>query len=120
MEQRHPVSASRPVLVGFLTGLLHVGGGLLIVPALVLSMGYAMAMAVGTSVVIISITSLAGFPEQLGNNLTPWHVVVPFTVAAITGSPVGKRLAGDTLTRALAAPLVAVACYVAIRADAQL
>jgi len=112
------------VLVGFLTGLLHVGGGFLIVPALVLSTGYAMPMAVGTSLVIISITSLAAFLERLGNSLTPWHVVVPFALAAITGSLVGKRLAdrltGDTLIRALAALLVAVACYVAIRADAQL
>lgn len=110
--------------VGFLTGFLGVGGGFLIVPALVLAMGFGMPTAVGTSLVIISITSLAAFVERLGHGAVPWNVVVPFTAAAIIGSLIGKRfsdrVSGSTLTRAFAVLLVLVAGYVAIRAGTQL
>ena len=108
------------LVVGFLTGFLGVGGGFLIVPALVLAMGFTMPVAVGTSLVVISITSLGAFVERLGHGGVPWSVVVPFTLAAIAGSLVGKRVAdrisGTSLTRAFATLLVVVAGYVAVRA----
>ena len=112
------------LLVGFLTGFLGVGGGFIIVPALVLAMGFGMPTAVGTSLVIISITSLAAFVERLGHGTIAWDVVVPFTAAAIAGSLIGKRLSekvsGAALTRAFATLLVLVAGYVAVRAGTQL
>ncbi len=108
------------LVVGFLTGFLGVGGGFLIVPALVLALGFTMPVAVGTSLVVISVTSLGAFIERLGNGGVPWDVVVPFTLAAIAGSLLGKRVAdrisGPTLTRAFATLLVLVAGYVAVRA----
>ncbi|MDQ2756576.1 MAG: sulfite exporter TauE/SafE family protein [Actinomycetota bacterium] len=108
------------LVVGFLTGFLGVGGGFLIVPALVLALGFTMPVAVGTSLVVISVTSLGAFVERLGNGGVPWDVVVPFTLAAIAGSLLGKRVAdrisGPTLTRAFATLLVLVAGYVAVRA----
>lgn len=112
------------LVVGFLTGFLGVGGGFLIVPALVLAMGFGMPTAVGTSLVIISITSLAAFVERLGHGTIPWEVIVPFTAAAVVGSLIGKRLSekvsGAALTRAFAVLLVLVAGYVAVRAGTQL
>ncbi len=112
------------LLVGFLTGFLGVGGGFIIVPALVLAMGFGMPTAVGTSLVIISITGLAAFVERLGHGAIAWNVVVPFTAAAIIGSLIGKRLSekvsGAALTRAFATLLVLVAGYVAVRAGTQL
>lgn len=128
---RSPAAVTRVVrvvvvalVVGFLTGFLGVGGGFLIVPALVLAMGFGMPTAVGTSLVIISITSLAAFVERLGHGAIAWEVIVPFTAAAIAGSLLGKRLServsGATLTRAFAALLVVVAGYVAVRAGSQL
>ena len=80
------------LVVGFLTGFLGVGGGFIIVPALVLAMGFGMPTAVGTSLVIISITSLAAFVERLGHGAIAWDVILPFTAAAIAGSLMGKRL----------------------------
>ena len=83
-------------------------------------MGYAMPVAVGTSLVVISITSLGAFVERLGHGDVAWAVVVPFTLAAIAGSLAGMRVAdrisGTSLTRAFATLLVVVAGYVAIRA----
>ena len=111
------------LVVGFLTGFLGVGGGFVIVPALVLAMGFGMPTAVGTSLVIISITSLAAFVERLGHGAIAWDVILPFTAAAIVGSLLGKRLAervsAAALTRAFAVLLVLVAGYVAVRAGAR-
>jgi uncharacterized protein len=105
--------------VGFLTGFLGVGGGFLIVPALVLALGYSMPIAVGTSLVIISIASAGAFAERLGSSTIPWQIVVPFTVAAIAGSFGGKaisdRVSANTLTRGLAALMIVVAAYMYTR-----
>lgn len=110
--------------VGFLTGFLGVGGGFLIVPALVLAMGFGMPVAVGTSLVVIAVTSVAALAERLGHGAVPWGVVVPFTVAAVTGSLLGKglseRVRPALLTRAFAVLLVLVAGYVGVRAGLQL
>ena len=112
------------LVVGFLTGFLGVGGGFIIVPVLVLAMGFGMPTAVGTSLVIIFITSLAALVERAGHGAIAWEVVLPFTAAAMAGSLFGKRLSekvsGATLTRAFAVLLVLVAGYVAVRAGSQL
>ncbi len=112
------------LVVGFLTGFLGVGGGFIIVPALVLALRYEMPVAVGTSLVVISITSLGAFVERLGTTAIPWHTIVPFTVAAVLGSFAGKRVSdwvsGTTLTRAFAGLLVLVGIYVAVQAGASL
>ncbi len=107
------------LFVGFLTGFLGVGGGFVIVPALVMALGLPMPVAVGTSLLVIAInsgSSLLARPE-LGS--LPWGIVVPFTLAAIGGSLVGRRvgarLPAAVLTRSFAGLLVAVGTYVAIR-----
>jgi uncharacterized membrane protein YfcA len=112
------------LIVGFLTGFFGVGGGFVIVPALVVALRYKMPTAVGTSLIIIAINSAGALAVRIGHSSIPWHVVVPFTTAAIIGSLAGKRVAdkasGNSLTRAFAVLLIAVAIYVAIRAGLQL
>lgn len=116
--------AAAALVVGFLTGFLGVGGGFLIVPALVLTLGYSMPVAVGTSLVIIAITSGGAFAERLGSASIPWQIVLPFTVAAIVGSVAGTaisdRISGNALTRGFAVLLAAVAVYVATTAGLNL
>ncbi|MBM6399325.1 sulfite exporter TauE/SafE family protein [Phycicoccus sonneratiae] len=110
--------------VGFLTGFLGVGGGFLVVPALVLALGFAMPTAVGTSLVVIALTSLAAFAERVGHGAVPWGVVVPFAVAAAGGSLLGRhvtdRVPAVVLTRAFAVLLLLVGGYVAVRAGTRL
>lgn len=118
---RYTKIVAAAVVLGFLTGFLGVGGGFLIVPALVLVLGLSMPKAVGTSLVIIAITSLAAFGQRLDQiTAIPWQIVLPFLAAAIIGSLLGKRvtarMSGNTLTRAFAGLLLAVAAYVAIQA----
>lgn len=103
--------------VGFLTGFLGVGGGFLVVPALVIVLRTPMTFAVGTSLMIIALNSVTSFVSRLGVAEFDWKVIVPFTVAAIVGAVVGKRLAdrlsGTLLTRAFAIMLMVVGGLVA-------
>ena len=108
------------LLIGFLTGFLGVGGGFVIVPVLAIALGFSMPVAVGTSLLVIALNSAVALVARVGNSTFAWDVIVPFTLAAIVGSLLGKkvadRVASHTLTRAFAVLLVAVAVYVAARA----
>lgn len=83
--------------VGVLTGLVGVGGGFLIVPALVVLGGLSMHLAVGTSLVIIALKSLSGFMkymdvmEAAGLSIH-WELVLIFSAIGIVGSVIGGRL----------------------------
>lgn len=105
--------------IGFLTGLLGVGGGFLVVPALVLLLRMPMAAAIGTSLLVIAINSGASLVARSGAAEFDWALIVPFTVAAVVattfGRRVGARFSGDALTRAFAVLLVAVAGLVVVQ-----
>lgn len=80
--------------VGLLTGLVGAGGGFLIVPALVLLGGLPMTAAVGTSLLVITMNSLAGFTGHLTSLDLDWVLTGGVSAAAIIGSLLGARLAG--------------------------
>ncbi|BBP44283.1 sulfite exporter TauE/SafE family protein [Thiosulfativibrio zosterae] len=85
------------LLVGAITGLVGVGGGFLIIPALVLLGGLSMRLAVGTSLVIIAIKSFAGFIGYLSVlealNLTiDWHIIGIFSVIGVLGGWLGHKI----------------------------
>lgn len=85
------------LIVGAVTGLVGVGGGFLIIPALVLLGGLSMRLAVGTSLIIISIKSFAGFigylPVLDGLQLTiDWEVISIFSLIGIIGGWIGNKL----------------------------
>ncbi len=86
-------------VVGLLTGFLGVGGGFLVVPALVLALGLPMAYAAGTSLVVITITSASALAVRAGTGASPdWALVGVLTAAAIIGGWAGARLAARTDT----------------------
>ncbi|MFI1865790.1 sulfite exporter TauE/SafE family protein [Streptomyces jumonjinensis] len=100
--------------LGAVTGVLGVGGGFLAVPALVSVVGLRMKAAVGTSLLVIVVTSLAALATRTGTaDGLDWAVIAPFTGAAILGAWDGRRLAakvsGDRLRRLFAYVLLAVA-----------
>jgi uncharacterized membrane protein YfcA len=106
--------------IGFLTGFLGVGGGFIIVPVLVVLLRYDMPVAVGTSLLVIALNSAVALAARLGHGGLIWHIVLPFTLAAVAGSLAGKKVAdridAASLTRAFAVLLLAVAVYVGIQA----
>lgn len=115
-----PKAIATGAVVGFLTGLLGVGGGFLIVPALALVLGLPMSMTVGTSLVIIVINSIAGFAAHLGDMHINWAVTLAFAASAMVASLVagrlGQRLSDKVLKRGFAGLVLLVAVYVAAQA----
>lgn len=108
-------------IVGLLTGFLGVGGGFLVVPALVLALGLPMRYAAGTSLVVITITSAAALAVRAGAGTHPaWSLVALLTAAAVLGGRAGARLTTRTDTSKLQAAftvlLLLVAGYTASRA----
>ncbi len=108
-------------VVGLLTGFFGVGGGFALVPALVLALGFPMATAVGTSLLVIAINSATALSARIGTagGELDWRLIGVFTAAAVVGSLVGGRVASRAnprqLTRAFAVLLLAVAVYTAVR-----
>jgi uncharacterized membrane protein YfcA len=82
------------VVVGAITGLVGAGGGFLVVPALVLLGGVPMQVAIGTSLLVISLKSFAGLAGHLGHVDVAWPTTILVTAAAVGGSLVGGWLAG--------------------------
>jgi len=108
-------------VVGLLTGFLGVGGGFLVVPALVLALALPMDYAAGTSLVVITITSTAALAVRAGTGTHPsWGLVALLTGAAVIGGYVGARAAArvDTsrLQSAFTVLLLLVAGYTAWQA----
>ena len=105
--------------VGVLTGLVGVGGGFLIVPALVLLSGIPMKIAIGTSLVIVAAKSFAGFGGYMGAVPVDWGVMASFTAVTVVGSFVGTRIAHrfsqEMLKRSFAVFLIFVATYIMIK-----
>jgi uncharacterized membrane protein YfcA len=108
-------------VVGLLTGFLGVGGGFLVVPALLLALALPMQHAAGTSLVVITITSAAALVVRAGAGASPdWDVVLALTAASALAAVLGARLADrmDTsrLQGAFTVLVLAVAAYTAARA----
>jgi uncharacterized protein len=104
--------------VGLLTGILGVGGGFLIVPALVMLVGLPVQMAVGTSLVVIAMNSAAGFLGHVGNGSLDWMVTLVFTSAGLLGTFSGmklsKRLSSSKLQKAFAVFVIILAVFLLI------
>lgn len=100
-------------LTGLLTGLVGVGGGFLLVPALVLLAGVPMRRAVGTSLFVIVLNTIAGYAGYHGSVDVPWTTVAWFAGATAVGIIIGtalvSRVPQATLKRAFALLLVVVA-----------
>ncbi|GGS37413.1 sulfite exporter TauE/SafE family protein [Deinococcus knuensis] len=119
-EQFPLMTAAQGLGVGVLTGVVGVGGGFLIIPALVLLGGLPMNLAVGTSLVIITMNSATGFARHLSLPGTAeqlhWPLILTFGLIGVGGSLLGSRLNGRVsnvaLRRGFAAFLVVMGSYV--------
>jgi hypothetical protein len=92
--------------LGVLTGFLGIGGGFLIVPALVLAAGLDMKRAVPTSLAIIACNAAGGLAGQLRYAAFDWALTAAFLgfalVGMVGGSIVTRRVSGDSLRRGFA------------------
>jgi hypothetical protein len=108
--------AAEGLAVGVLTGLVGVGGGFLIVPALVLLGKVPMKQAVGTSLLVIAMKSAAGFLGYLGQVQVAWGFMTVFTAVAVGGILLGTYLVRfvpqAALQRAFAVFLVVMGTFI--------
>lgn len=88
-------------IIGFLTGLLGVGGGFLIVPAIAILMKCSLNTAIGTSLAIIAVNSGAGFAGHLSAIRIDVPLTSVFLAATVGGAVAGARLSGNLSTNFL-------------------
>lgn len=125
------IVAAQGVALGFMTGIVGIGGGFLIVPVLVLLRRLPMKIAIGTSLAIIAVNCTAGLvksifagsaalhPSATEQNAIDWTVIGLFIALGIVGSLIGsllaRRIDQGTLRKVFAVFLVVMAGYVAWR-----
>ncbi|MCG1056089.1 sulfite exporter TauE/SafE family protein [Mycetohabitans sp. B5] len=79
---------------GFLSGLLGVGGGFVIVPALRRATNAPMQAIVATSLAVVALVSTAGVAASALAGRMDWPVGLPFAAGAVVGMLGGCRIAG--------------------------
>lgn len=106
-------------VVGLLTGIFGVGGGFIVVPALVIIVGLSPHTAVGTSLLVIALNSAVGLAARWGAPVD-WAIVLPLAsggaVGAILGARWAARLPEHQLRRAFTMVLILVAGWAMARA----
>ena len=124
-EHNAPVKSQWPLVfvvasaIGVLTGLLGVGGGFLIVPALVLILKVPTKTAAGTSLVAIASTSAIAFLMRYEYwSEVPVAPITAFTLAAIIASflaaPIAGKLNARTLQKGFAVFVTIAATFILI------
>jgi len=103
-------------ILGCITGFIGIGGGMIIVPALVVLTRLPMSFAVGTSLTIITMNSLVGFLEQLSVLKTlqlqiDWSVIGMITAAGMVGSLCGG-LIGKSVSQGILRKVFGVSAMV--------
>jgi uncharacterized membrane protein YfcA len=97
---------------GFLSGMFGIGGGFLIVPALVLVTRMGVHRAVATSLLIIAAIGSSGAVSALFHRQIDWLVLLPFAtggaMAMLGGRLLAQRLAGPRLQKVFAIAIVCV------------
>jgi uncharacterized membrane protein YfcA len=105
--------------IGLLTGIFGVGGGFLIVPALVLVFGFPFGVATGTSLVVVALNSLTALAFKYDTwSQIPWQIPLLVIVGGLAGSVVASSintgLSQRLLERAFAVLLVVLAAWMVL------
>jgi len=80
-------------VLGFLTGFLGVGGGFLIVPALVFALGFSMRNAIATSLFVIFVNTVVALGSRFGHAPIAWFVALLLFAGGFAGNALGAKLA---------------------------
>lgn len=125
-EVELPSATARPITLGVIgiglgviTGLVGVGGGFLIVPALVIAGGLPMRSASSASLLAIALGASAGLAGYAGRVPLRWAFVLPFaavaSVATVAGGRIAHRVAQRHLQRVFALAIVVIAVFILTR-----
>ncbi|HEU4708829.1 MAG TPA: sulfite exporter TauE/SafE family protein [Methylophilaceae bacterium] len=104
---------------GLLSGLLGVGGGFILVPAMQRFTNLPMQSIIATSLAVITLVALAGIATSAAYSGIAWHYAVPFTGGAVAGMAAGRmfsrKLAAHHLQRAFALVVIGVALGLVVK-----
>ena len=100
-------------LTGLLTGFFGVGGGFVVVPMLILALGFNIRDASGTSLLVMVISSATGLISRIGADFTmEWPIIIAFALASmvggLVGAPASRKVKENILTRIFALLLLGV------------
>jgi len=91
--------------VGFASGLFGIGGGSIIVPAMILLFLFPPHVAVGTSMFMVFLSAIVNSITHISLGNVPWLYTIPVVIAAYTGAKIGanlnQKLKSETLVFAL-------------------
>jgi uncharacterized protein len=92
-------------VVGFTSGLFGIGGGAILVPAMLLLFRFPPHVAVGTSMFMVFLTSVANSASHIYLGNVPWNYTLPVIIGAYIGAKIGaslnKKMKSETLVVAL-------------------
>lgn len=122
-NEEHKTNFAKLILygisIGLVTGFLGAGGGFLLIPALVLLLHLPMRKAIGTSLFIIALNSLAGFIGDAGHFKTNWIFLLTVSAIAIAGvfigGVIGKSINGRKLKKGFGWFVLAMGIYIIIK-----
>lgn len=118
-DEVRPADKTKAVLAGFgvgiMTGFLGVGGGFLVVPALVFFGGLPMKKAIGTSLLVIALNCVAGLLGHLSQGIFDFQttILVSFLAlsGAVTGTMLSQKFSAANLQKSFAFLVLAVAVF---------
>lgn len=108
-----PLALAISFVVGILSSMLGIGGGIVHVPAMIHLMSFPVHIATATSHFVLVITTAAGVVEYATRGHIAWSIALPIGAGAVVGAPIGarisKRLHGQRIVRLLALAVVVLA-----------
>jgi len=111
--------AGQGSIVGILTGLVGAGGGFMIIPALTGLFRTSMKVAIGTSLVIISLNSLIGFLSSMNHTKIDWTLLLTISLIAVAGiiigSQISKKIDGKKLKPAFGWFILVMGIYIIVK-----
>lgn len=115
-----PLVLTAAALIGILSGMLGITGGIIKLPIMVLLCGVPMDIAVATSTVMVAVTALSGLAGHAVNGEVDWHVGLVLAVAAVAGGLLGSKISISTNKARLKQMFGLIVWLIAIRIVIQL